>query len=122
MPALGHIAQIALTVRDVAESIPFYRDVLGLPHLPIPAPTLAFFDCDGIRLMLTPPEGEFTPGGSVLYFKVDDLDAEYAACLERGATFFGEPHLIAKLPDHELWMAFLRDPSGNALALMSERS
>jgi methylmalonyl-CoA/ethylmalonyl-CoA epimerase len=35
-------------------------------------------------------------------------------------VFVQPPHLVAKMPDHELWMAFLKDPDGNTLALMSE--
>ncbi len=34
--------------------------------------------------------------------------------------FDDEPHLIAKMPDHELWMAFFHDTEGNMLALMCE--
>ena len=42
--------------------------------------------------------------------------AEY----ERGVVFRDEPHLIAKMPDHDLWMFFVRDSEGNLIGLMSE--
>jgi predicted enzyme related to lactoylglutathione lyase len=116
------IGQIALTVADVDRSVAFYRDTLGLRYLFAAGPTLAFLDAAGIRLMLSAGEGEFTPGSStVLYFRVKDIDAEHAAIASRGATFVDAPHLVAKMPDHELWMCFLKDPDGNVLGLMEER-
>ena len=84
-------------------------------------PSLAFFDCDGVRLMLSAPEQpQFDDPSSVFYFTVPDLNAAYAALRERGVTFTDAPHLIAEMPDHELWMAFFTDSEGNTLALMSE--
>ncbi|HEV7990918.1 MAG TPA: VOC family protein [Gemmatimonadaceae bacterium] len=116
------IGQIALTVTDVDRSVVFYRDTLGLKFLFAPSPTLAFLDAGGIRLMLSTGEGEFTPGSStVLYFRVKDIEAEHSAIAARGATFIDTPHLVAKMPDHELWMCFLRDVDGNVVGLMEER-
>ena len=85
-------------------------------------PGLAFFDCGGIRLMLSRPEGEFTPGASsVLYFRVSGIEATHRALVQRKVPFVDEPHLIARMPDHELWMCFFRDPDGHPLALMEEK-
>jgi catechol 2,3-dioxygenase-like lactoylglutathione lyase family enzyme len=121
--ALGTIGQITLAVGDVPRAVAFYRDALGIRQLPIPAPpSMAFFDCGGIRLMLSLPEGAGPgTGGGAIYFRVADIRRVYAGLKERGVVFQDEPHLIAKLPDHELWMTFFRDPSGNLLALMSEQ-
>jgi predicted enzyme related to lactoylglutathione lyase len=118
---LGALGQIALTVNDVQAAAEFYREAVGLRQIPIPAPTLAFFDCGGLRLMLSAPEKQFVPGGSALYFKVDDIDQSYATLRDRGVKFEDAPHLIARMPDHELWMTFFFDPSGNGLALMAEK-
>ena len=116
------LGQVALTVRDVQRSVAFYRDDIGLRFLFAPAPTLAFLMIGDVRLMLSAPEGEFSPGNSsVLYFKVADIDAEHAALSARGVSFMDAPHLIARMPDHELWMCFFHDPDGHTLALMSER-
>lgn len=116
------LGQIALTVRDVERSAAFYRDALGLRFLFAPAPTLAFLQIGSVRLMLSAPEGELAPGGSsVLYLRVADIDAEYAALSGRGVTFIDAPHLVAHMPDHELWMCFFRDPDEHLLALMCER-
>lgn len=117
---LATIGQIALSVQNVERATAFYRDVLGLRFLFAPGPNLAFFDCGGVRLMLALPEKEFDRPGSVIYFKVSDIQDAYDALRQRGATFIDEPHLVAPMPDHDLWMTFFRDPDGNTLALMAE--
>lgn len=117
---LNHIGQVALRIHDLGRTIEFYRDALGLPFL-FSTESMAFFDCDGVRLMLSIPERpEFDRPGSVLYFRVDDIHVAREELAERGVEFVDEPHLIARLADHELWMTFFKDPSENILALMSE--
>jgi methylmalonyl-CoA/ethylmalonyl-CoA epimerase len=120
-PGLSRIGQIALTVRDLERAVAFYRDVLRLPFL-FRTPSLAFFDCAGTRLMLSEPESGGAAGGqaSILYFVVPDLAAAYDDLRARGVQFRDAPHLIARMPDHELWMAFLADSEDNTLALMCE--
>lgn len=120
--ALSEIGQIAIVVSDVAKATTFYRDVLGLKFLFAAGPNLAFLAAGSVRLMLTKPEGRTEVAkNSILYFKVGDLAATHAAILVRGATNEHAPSLIAKMPDHELWMAFVRDPDGNIVGLMEER-
>ena len=121
-PLLGRIGQLALAVPDVKAAVRFYRDDLGLPLLFEAPPGLAFFDCGGVPLMLSGPEGGAAHGPSTgaIYFKVDDIEATYQALVARGVRFEREPRIIARMPDHELWMAFLRDPGDNLLALMAE--
>lgn len=116
---LATIGQIALTVTDVARAIAFYRDTLGMKLL-FEVPNMGFFDCDGVRLMISGSEKPDEHYGSVIYFKVPDIQQAYATLSERGVPFEGNPHLVARMPDHELWMAFFRDPDHNLLALMSE--
>lgn len=116
---LAAIGQIALTVRDLDAAVTFYRDALGIAFL-YRFPGLAFFDCAGVRLMLSEPEGEFEQAASVLYFRVADIQEAVAELRGRGVRFMDEPHLIARMPDHDLWMAFFRDLDDNQLALMSE--
>lgn len=114
------IGQIAIRARDLPAAVAFYRETLGLDYL-FEAGTLAFFMCGDVRLMLAVPENdEVDHESSTVYFRVDDLPAASAELSGRGVEFVGEPHLIAKLPDHELWMAFFRDPDGNLMGLMSE--
>ncbi len=117
---LGAIGQIAITVHDLPRAVRFYRDVLGLRFL-FEVPTLAFFDAGGVRLMLGVPEDpKFDHPASIIYYRVVDIHAAAARLRARGAILQSEPHLIAKLPDHELWMVFLEDSEGNTLGLMSE--
>ena len=119
---LSRIGQISMTARDLDRAITFYRDTLGLRFLFRAPPQLAFFDCDGVRLLLDVPEDkEFDHPGSILYFTVDDIAGMHQVLVSRGVTFRREPHLIARLPDREIWMAFFDDTEGNTLALMSER-
>lgn len=118
---ISQIGQIAIPIQDLDRAVAFYRDILGLPFLFQAPPGLAFFQCGEVRLMLSRPEGTDEPqGASVLYYKVADLPGAYAALQARQVSFLDEPHMIAKLADHELWMVFLRDSEGNLVALMSE--
>jgi methylmalonyl-CoA/ethylmalonyl-CoA epimerase len=117
---LGPIGQIAVNAHDLERAIGFYRDTLGM-RLLFQVPQMAFFDCGGVRLMLgLPSEPAFDHPSSVIYFRVDDIRAAHRGLARRGATFTSPPHFVAKLPDHDLWLAFLQDTEGNVLALMSE--
>lgn len=117
---IENIGQIAIRTHDIAQSVAFYRDALGLDYL-FEAGPLAFFMCGGVRIMLAVPESEDVDHpSSIVYFRVPDIHAARAELSDRGVPFDDEPHLIAKLPDHELWMTFFRDPDRNLLGLMSE--
>ncbi len=119
---LSTIGQIALSVRHVDDAVTFYRDVLGMRFLFKAPPALAFFDCGGVRLMLSAPEaGEEVSGNSILYFKVPDLAQTHQTLASHGVSFVDEPHLVARMPDHELWICFFRDPEGNLMGLMEEK-
>lgn len=118
--ALNEIGQIAIVVKDIARATSFYRDKLGMKYL-FAAGNLAFFDCGGIRLMLSPPEKpEFDHPSSILYFKVDDINAAHAQLKQHNVKTEGNPNLVAKMPDHDLWLAAFRDSEGNLMCLMSE--
>ncbi len=117
-PSLG---QVALTVADVSIASAFYRDVIGLTFLFSPNENLAFLQAGEVRLMLTTPQGHGEPGkNSVLYFKVTDIEAAHAAVVAKGATEERAPALVAPMPDHDLWMGFVRDPENNLVGLMEE--
>ena len=118
--AITQIGQIAINVHDTNRAVEFYRDVLGLKLL-FTAGRLAFFDCGGIRLMLTPPEKpEFDHPASILYFKVGDIKAAHARLLQHKVKTESEPHVVARMPDHDLWLAEFRDSEGNIMSFMSE--
>ena len=119
---LKTLGQIHVSVTDLDRAVTFYRDTLGVPFLfQVPGQPMAFFDLDGVRLYLGVPESEAFRSRGALYFKVDDLDEAVSTLRERGVKFLGEPHLIARMDDHDLWMAFCRDPDGNNVVLMEER-
>jgi len=117
---LSEIGQIALPVADLDRAVAFYKAKLGMSHL-FSVPSMAFFDCGGIRLMLGLPEqGEANSSGSVIYFKVADIHTAYQILSERGVHFEDSPHLIARLDTYDLWMAFFRDSENNLLSIMAE--
>jgi len=114
------LGQIAINAHDIQRATAFYRDKLGL-RLLFTAGKLAFFDCGGVRLMLDVAEKpEFDHPSSILYFRVSDINAAQCQLLANDVRFEDEPHIIARMPDHDLWMTFFRDSEDNLLALMSE--
>jgi methylmalonyl-CoA/ethylmalonyl-CoA epimerase len=117
---ISSVGQIAVPVHDIERATAFYRDQLGLPLL-FTAGKLAFFDCGGVRLMLDAPEKpEFDHPSSILYFAAPDITTSHRKMLASGVHFEDEPHVIARMADHDLWMTFFRDSENNLLALMSE--
>ena len=119
---VADIGQISITVSDVSQALVFYRDVLGLEFLFSPAPTLAFLRAGSVRVMLSTPQGAGTVGAnSVLYFKVNEIENVFTAIVERGAQLERPPQLAAQMPDHALWIGFVRDPDGNLVGLMEEK-
>jgi len=118
---LSCIGQISVTVHELGRAVAFYRDTLGMRLLFEVPPKMAFFDCGGLRLMLAvPEEPEFNHPSSILYYKVDDIQEVWENLSEAGVDLRRPPHLLARMKDHDLWMAFFRDTEGNMLALMSE--
>jgi len=118
--AIQQIRQISINVHDPDRAVAFYRDILGLKLL-FRAGHLAFFDCDGIRLMLSPPEKpEFDHPSSILYFRVDDIQHAYVQLQACNVKTEGVPNLVVKMPDHDLWLAAFRDSENNLLCLMAE--
>ena len=116
---LSTIEQIAVTAHDIDRAVDFYRDKLGMKHLFSVPPNLAFFDCDGIRLMLSlPAKPEFDHPSSIIYFKVADIQLAYATLSGRGVQFEEAPIFVADMVTYDLWLASFRDSENNLLALM----
>jgi methylmalonyl-CoA/ethylmalonyl-CoA epimerase len=119
---LGHIEQVAIPVRDVARATAFYRDQLGMKLLFEVPPQFSFFDCDGIRLALSiSSDPIYDPPGSIVYYRVADIEASHVELEGRGVEFLQGPHRVAELDDIEIWMAFFEDTEGNTLAITSEK-
>ena len=123
-PTLNQIGQIFVNVKDLDRAIAFYRDTLGMTFLFTAPPNMAFFDCGGIRLMMSRPEETGAVAGqhfaSIVYYTVPDIQEAAAVLVARGVTFEAAPHLVARLPHADLWMGFFRDPDQHMLAIMSE--
>jgi predicted enzyme related to lactoylglutathione lyase len=120
--ANSRIGQVAVTVSDVAAALYFYRDILGLTFLFAPSPTLAFLQAGDIRVMLSTPQGSGSVGAnSILYFCTKDIEATHSSLVSMGAKDERAPQLAARMPDHDLWLGFIRDPDGNLVGLMEEK-
>ena len=120
--ALGPLGQVHISVADVDRAVAFYRDVLGIPHLfTVSGQPMAFFASGGVRLYLGRPESEEFTSRCVLYFTVDDIDAEFARLTDLGLAFDGRPHVVHRDGTNELWMAGCTDPDGHHIILMQER-
>ncbi|WP_137791356.1 VOC family protein [Bacillus sp. E(2018)] len=118
--SIKKVGQVAVPVQDLKRSIHFYKDVLGL-HLLFSTDHMAFFDCDGLRIMLSLPEKEeFAEASSVIYFLVEDITEAYEALKQKDVTFLDSPHIVTKMEHMETWMVFYKDSEGNTHALMSE--
>ena len=121
---LSRIGQIAMTVHDLPRAVAFYRDVLGIKFLFETPPAMAFFDCGGVRLMMSLPEETGEVAGqqfaSVIYYTVPDIQEAAAVLGARGVTFDTPPHIVARLPHADLWIGFFRDPDRHVVAIMSE--
>lgn len=119
-PGISRLAQISINAHDVARATAFYRDKLGL-RLLFSAGAMAFFDCGGVRLMVASPTSpDLDHPSSILYFSVPDIAAADVQLRSAGVQMEGEPHMIARMPDHDLWMVHFHDSEGNLHALMSE--
>ena len=117
---LSAIGQIAINAHDINRAMDFYRDKLGMKFLFTAPPGLAFFDCDGIRLMLSlPAKPEFDHPSSIIYFNVDDIQQAYETLSERGVEFEEKPAFVANMGTYDLWIGAFRDSEDNLLAMMS---
>ncbi len=122
MSYISKIAQLAITVSEVEKSLGFYRDILDLNFLFSPSKDLAFLQCGETRIMLSTPQDAGEVGkNSIPYFLVENIESAYEQAVNSGATAERAPQLAAQMPDHELWIGFLKDPDGNLVGLMEEK-
>jgi len=120
MTTIQGVGQIGVPVKELTRAVTFYKDTLALPLL-FNTDTMAFFECNGLRLLLSLPEKEqFAHPSSVIYFQVEDIKATYQCLMEKGVIFIDEPHVVVKMGQTETWMTFFKDTEDNIHALMSE--
>ncbi|TYS86153.1 VOC family protein [Rossellomorea aquimaris] len=117
---IKNVGQIGIPVKDIKRALNFYKDKLGLSLL-FNTDSMAFFECDGLRLMLTLPEKEeFAHSSSVIYFQVNNIKDTYERLVGKEVPFIDEPHVVTKMGQTETWMVFFKDTEDNTHALMSE--
>lgn len=118
------LVQVALRAEDIDRAAAFYEELLGSPPTArFDPPGLLFFDVGGVRLMFG-REGE----PSLVYLGVEDVEAAVARLRNR-VEVMSEPHIIFTHTDDALgpagmdeWQAFVRDPEGNSVGLVSWRA
>lgn len=116
---VDRIGQVAITVSDLNRAKSFYQHQLGIKFL-FDAGGMSFFQCGDVRFLIGTTEQPAARGGTIIYFHVADIHKAHASLSAQGVEFLQEPHLVAKMPDHDLWMTFLKDPDDNVVGLMSE--
>jgi predicted enzyme related to lactoylglutathione lyase len=120
--AVGPLAQVHISVTDLDRSVAFYRDTLGIPLLfEVPGQSMAFMASGQVRLYLGVPEKPEFRTKVLVYFAVDDVEAEQDRLAGLGCDFAGRPHLTHSDGTTELWMTFTNDPDGHHIALIEER-
>jgi len=118
---ISAIGQIAIAVSDIKKAVEFYTNKLELNLLFEVPSGMAFYECGGIRLMLTEQNGDLKDHKtSVIYYHVSDIKQTAKSMIERGVNFTKPPHMAVKMADHELWIGFLRDPDENLIGIMEE--
>jgi methylmalonyl-CoA/ethylmalonyl-CoA epimerase len=117
---INKLSQVSISVHNIEKAVSFYQEILNLPFL-FQAKNMAFFDCNGTRLLLSVPESsEFDHPSSILYFDVKDIHESYDHFSKLGVSFRDKPHMITKTDHTETWMVFFHDTDNNVHALMSE--
>lgn len=120
MSRIQKVGQIGIPVKELNRAIHFYKEKLGLSLL-FNTDSMAFFDCNGLRLLLSLPEkDEFIYSSSIIYFQVENMSKTYEDLVNKNVTFIDEPHVVAKIGQTETWMVFFKDTEDNTHAFMSE--
>jgi catechol 2,3-dioxygenase-like lactoylglutathione lyase family enzyme len=112
---LTKIGVIMLGVTDLARSVAFYRDKLGIT-VKQQVEAFVFLDGGGVMLVLTPSLTKATgraAGATEIVFSVDDVRAAYEALRARGITFTQEPRVVSG----PMWAANFEDPDGHMLSI-----
>jgi DNA-binding transcriptional ArsR family regulator/catechol 2,3-dioxygenase-like lactoylglutathione lyase family enzyme len=117
--ALDRLASVTRTVCDIAESVAFYGEALGLSRLSA-SRTVASFDAGGTRLLLVRRDPPFS-NESLLAFAVRDLRATVERLQRAGVAFRGRSPSDHAATAGESAVYF-DDPEGRPLALVAPRS
>jgi len=121
MSELNGVMQIAIPAKDIDRATAFYRDTLGFALL-MNGPKMAFLECGGIRIYLDAnPGGTESGGNSLVYFRATNIERAHASFKKSGVVIHQVPHVIASLPDRDVWLMWIRDSESNLLGIMEER-
>jgi catechol 2,3-dioxygenase-like lactoylglutathione lyase family enzyme len=103
-----------LAVSDLGQSVAFYRS-LGLNQIVADEGYARFELPDGDSTLSLESRSGGGPGGTVVYFECDDVDAVAAELKAKGVEFEHDP-----VDQPYLWReALLRDPDGHLICLFN---
>ena len=112
---LSRIGIVMLGVQDLARSVGFYRDGLGLA-LQGEVPGFTFLDGGGVTLALSQPLAVAIAqvvGATELVFNVEDVRAAHRELQAKGVVFLNEPRNV----NGRDWAANFADPDGHHLSI-----
>ncbi len=112
---LTEINTVMLGTTDLARSLAFYRDTLGLA-VQFEMPGFVFLNAGGVTLSLSEAHAKLaTPvaGGTEIVFGVADVTAAHDALRARGVEFLNAPRNVTG----DQWAANFRDPDGHLLSV-----
>jgi len=113
------VSMIMLGVDNVARSVAFYRDCVGLP-VQSESPEFAFITAGAITIGLNLPLGKTvkpTAGATELILPVASVTASKAALAARNCSFTVEPREV----NTGMYVATFTDPDGHRLTLFGPR-
>ena len=112
---LTQISNVMLGTTDLAQSLAFYRDMLGLT-VQAEMPGFVFLNGGGVTLSLSEAHAKLaTPvaGGTEIVFGVTDVTAAHEALKRQGVEFLNAPRNVTG----DQWAANFRDPDGHLLSI-----
>ena len=112
---LSRITAVMLGVRDLAQSLEFYREKLGLSVI-MQEPSLALLQCGGVMLGLSRGHANMAPhinGATEVVFAVENVRAAHKALAAKGVIFMNEPRQATPTD----WVAHFKDTDGHILSI-----
>jgi catechol 2,3-dioxygenase-like lactoylglutathione lyase family enzyme len=112
---LSRIAAVMLGVRDIAQSLEFYKEKLGLKVM-MQETSLALLQCGNMMLGLSRGHVNLAPhvaGATEVVFGVENVRAACKALAAKGVVFMNEPRQATPTD----WVAHFKDPDGHILSV-----
>ncbi|HYK58455.1 MAG TPA: VOC family protein [Bryobacteraceae bacterium] len=114
------VSMISVGVKDMARSVQFYSETLGLPLVGKPG-VVTLIKAGDLSIALNEPlgraAGDAVVGAVEIIFPAESVAALHENLTERGCSFIAGPHEVSP----GLWAATFTDPDGHKLTLLGPR-